>query len=226
VKQLKYLVAAIFAGAAAAAAAEAPVGISANAALVSDYRFRGISLSDRHPALQGGIDLTSRVGLFAGAWASTIADYEGADVEVDFYAGCATNLAGLDLSVSANAYLYPGGHGVDYVEIEATAERSIGPITLGVEAALAPRQDNVGKANHYLGGSAAFEFSGTGIIAKARGGYENGFYRRKWDWEIGVSYSRSIFTASFSYVDTNRGGRNEEGRLGRGGIVASLVAQF
>jgi len=211
---------------ATAAAAEAPVELSANAAIVSDYRFRGLSLSDRDPALQGGVDLTSRIGLFAGSWASTIADYEGADVELYLYGGYTAALAGTDLTFAANLYLYPEAKGVNYVELSAAAERTWGAVTLGVEAALAPRQANVDKANHYLGGSAAFAIPGTAITAKARGGYEHGFYDRKWDWEIGASYSRSIFTASLSYVDSNYGGADEEGRLGRGGIVASLLAEF
>lgn len=211
---------------ASAAAAEAPVQLSANAGIVSDYRFRGISLSDRDPALQGGVDLETKIGLFAGTWASTIADYGGADVEIDVYGGYQGSAAGVDFSIGAYAYLYPGGRDVDYVELTVQAERGFGPVTMGIEASLAPRQDNVAAANHYLGLSAAFEIPGTGIVAKARGGHEHGFYDHKWDWEIGASYSRSVFTASLAYVDSNHGGVAEEGRLGRGGIVASLLAEF
>ena len=77
------------------AAAQGGVDLSANLGLVSDYRFRGLSLSDRGPALQGGVDLEADMGLFAGAWASTIADYEGANAELDIYGGYAGSLAGL-----------------------------------------------------------------------------------------------------------------------------------
>ena len=46
--------------------------VSATVTGVSDYRFRGVSSSDRDPAIQGSIDLNFR-GFYVGAWASSIA---------------------------------------------------------------------------------------------------------------------------------------------------------
>ena len=37
---------------------ESPISLSANVAIVTDYRFRGISLSDNDAAIQGGLDDT------------------------------------------------------------------------------------------------------------------------------------------------------------------------
>jgi uncharacterized protein (TIGR02001 family) len=48
--------------------AEAPLDLEFTLDAVSDYRFRGISLSDRRPALQPGVTLTHRSGLYASAW--------------------------------------------------------------------------------------------------------------------------------------------------------------
>ena len=62
--------------------------------------------------------------------------------------------------------------------------------------------------------------------ASARGGHEQGFYDHKWDWELGLAYTRGVLTASLAYVDSNYGGAAEEGRLGRAGLVASLLATF
>ncbi|MBL4639835.1 MAG: hypothetical protein JKY57_04830, partial [Kordiimonadaceae bacterium] len=45
---------AILIGTPAAAQDDAGISLSANAALVSDYRFRGVSLSDKDIAIQGG----------------------------------------------------------------------------------------------------------------------------------------------------------------------------
>ena len=39
---------------------------------VSDYRFRGYSLSGGDPALQGTINLNHSSGFYAGAWASSL----------------------------------------------------------------------------------------------------------------------------------------------------------
>ncbi len=65
---------------------------SFNAALVSDYRYRGISQTRLQPALQAGADFTHNPsGLYAGAWASTITWTKdaggGGDVEFDLYGG-------------------------------------------------------------------------------------------------------------------------------------------
>jgi uncharacterized protein (TIGR02001 family) len=69
-------------------AATAHAQLSSTVDAVSDYDFRGISLSARDPALQASLDYTfGDSGFSAGAWASNVdfgADY-AADVEVDYY---------------------------------------------------------------------------------------------------------------------------------------------
>ncbi len=204
--------------------AQAEIDLSANAGVVSDYRFRGISLSDRNPALQGGLDLEAG-RFFVGTWTSTIADYEGADTELDVYGGMQGSLGQTAWRVGAYAYLYPGGEDVNYVELIAQLERPFGPITVSVEAALSPKQGNVSAANRYLGASSAYDV-GAGWTFTLRGGYEDGFYDGKWDWEVGASYTRGPITASLAYVDTNHGAPDEAGRLGQGGLVGALAAEF
>jgi uncharacterized protein (TIGR02001 family) len=66
--------------------------LSYNAALTSDYRYRGISQSRLDPALQGGADYVHNPsGLYVGTWLSTIkwtADLGGdGHVEWDIYGG-------------------------------------------------------------------------------------------------------------------------------------------
>jgi uncharacterized protein (TIGR02001 family) len=214
----------LLAASSAPAFAQDDFELSANAGLVSDYRFRGISLTDRDPAVQGGIDLEAGP-FFLGAWGSSIAEYGGADVELDLYGGLQGTIGEAAWSAGAYAYLYPGGEGVNYVELVAQGERTFGPVTFGVEAALAPRQANVAEANRFIGASSAFD-AGAGWTFTVRGGYEDGFYDSKWDWEIGAAYTIGPLTASLAYVDTNHGAADEAGRLGRGGVVGSLIAEF
>jgi uncharacterized protein (TIGR02001 family) len=87
--------------------------VSFNAAVTSDYRYRGISQTRLEPALQGGVDYTHNPsGFYAGAWASTIKWVKDAggdsDVELDFYAGKRGKF-GSDLSydVGVLSYVYP-----------------------------------------------------------------------------------------------------------------------
>lgn len=87
--------------------------VAFNAALTSDYRFRGISQSRLKPALQGGVDYTNNpTGLYAGAWASTIKwvkDGGGdSDIEIDLYGGKKGELAkDWTYDVGGLAYVYP-----------------------------------------------------------------------------------------------------------------------
>ena len=57
------LAAALFLGVASVGAAESPHSFSANAALATDYVFRGISQTDEDPAIQGGFDYNGRLYL-------------------------------------------------------------------------------------------------------------------------------------------------------------------
>src|SRR5690606_32641568 len=73
-----------------APAAQSPHTFTGNFALVSDYRFRGISQTDRDPAIQGGFDYAHSSGFYIGNWNSSVTTdlYNGgAGLEMDFYAG-------------------------------------------------------------------------------------------------------------------------------------------
>lgn len=74
----------------------APIEIRGNIGVVSDYVFRGISMSDESLVSQGGVDIILPKGFYLGAWASgvdkpwggiynAVPDVE--DFEYDLYAG-------------------------------------------------------------------------------------------------------------------------------------------
>ncbi|KQV45124.1 TorF family putative porin [Massilia sp. Root335] len=87
--------------------------VTFNAALTSDYRYRGISQTHMQPALQGGADYTHNPsGLYAGTWLSTIKWTKdaggGGDVEWDLYAGKRGQLtADVSYDVGVLSYVYP-----------------------------------------------------------------------------------------------------------------------
>ena len=108
------------------AADSAPgVTVAYNVGLYSQYIFRGLTQTDRGPAVQGGIDLTHSSGFYLGAWASNISwlrdpntntnNYSpyksGGRLEVDLYGGYRHTFANnLGLDVGVLQYLYPGSH--------------------------------------------------------------------------------------------------------------------
>jgi uncharacterized protein (TIGR02001 family) len=97
----------------AQAAPAAEHQFSYNAALVSDYRYRGLSQSRFDPALQGGADYAhGPTGLYLGTWLSTIKwtkDLGGnGHVEVDLYGGKRGQITdAISYDVGGLYYLYP-----------------------------------------------------------------------------------------------------------------------
>jgi len=71
-----------------------PYTITGNFGIYSQYIFRGLTQTDRKPAFQGGFDLATPGGFYAGTWGSNISwlhdagvvDH-GASLEWDFYGG-------------------------------------------------------------------------------------------------------------------------------------------
>ena len=70
--------------------------LSGNAAIVSDYRFRGYSQTDFRPAAQLGIDLTHSSGFYLGNWNSNVSSfvYTDGNLEMDFYGGWKGDVGG------------------------------------------------------------------------------------------------------------------------------------
>lgn len=85
------------------AAPAALADFSANIGATSNYVWRGASQTGNNPAIQGGIDYESELGLYAGVWASNVNfgdDYSDAETEVDGYFGWGMDFSedvGIDL---------------------------------------------------------------------------------------------------------------------------------
>ena len=106
---------------------------SGNVTYASDYRFRGISQGDRSQAIQGGFDIEAENGLYFGTWASNVT-FSGAAIEVDYYAGWATDLSETTaFDVGVLWYNYPeddSNPDLDYWEVYASFD--VYDATLGV----------------------------------------------------------------------------------------------
>jgi uncharacterized protein (TIGR02001 family) len=84
--------------------------LTGNVTLASDYRFRGVSQTNRKPALQGGFDFTHKSGFYLGNWNSNVNSdfYNGANLEMDFYGGFKGSYGAIGYDVGAIHYAYPG----------------------------------------------------------------------------------------------------------------------
>jgi hypothetical protein len=172
--------------------------VSGSVGLVSDYRFRGVSQSDRNLAVQGGITIAHESGLYIGTWGSNLAGwgtFGGANMELDLIAGYKLPVGGGTLDVGATWYMYPAGfNNTDFIEPYAKLSGTVGPASLTAGVAYAPKQEALGawyangaaaaagtytdpgdkNDNLYLWGDAAAAIPDTGVTAKAHIGYSNG----------------------------------------------------
>ena len=202
--------------------------ISATATIVSDYRFRGVSQSDRDPAAQGSIDVTIG-GFHAAIWLSSIARFADTDVEADVYAGYAGEAGPIEYEVGAIAYLYPGGDGTGNVyEGTGSLAYMIGPASARLRVHYAPGQENLAGDNLYLSAEGRFSIPATPVTLFAGAGRERGsFHGRKWDWSFGLEATQGPVTASLGYFDTNLDGvASGLGRNVRGGLVGAVSFEF
>lgn len=89
---------------------------SFQATATSDYVWRGFSLSDEQPALQGGAEYFHKWGLFAGAWASNVDIDDDANLEGLAYVGYVRPVWKFDLEVGLNVYAFDGDQDRDFSE--------------------------------------------------------------------------------------------------------------
>jgi uncharacterized protein (TIGR02001 family) len=189
----------------AAEEATGPITLTGGVALVSDYRFRGVSLSDKDFAVQPYLTVKHESGFYVGVWGSNLAENTGDDVEVDLYAGFSGGDA-VTYDIGATYYLYPGVSSFNYVEFTGKLGTTVGPATVGGQLSYVPSQDNTGNTdNIYVATNAAVAIPGTPLNLTGSVGYEDGFFANdKVDWSVGVNASTKGFTLGVAYVDTNR----------------------
>jgi uncharacterized protein (TIGR02001 family) len=176
--------AAILIGAALASStsvnAQDKLSLTGNAAVVSDYRYRGITQTTFKPAVQVGADLALPNGLYLGAWATNIKwikDYGAIDfknqgtvgikggTEVDIYGGYKAEITkGLVGDIGLLRYQYPGNSlvkhsGYDNANTtEVYGALSVGPATLKYSRSTTNLFGNIdSKGSGYLDLSASFD---------------------------------------------------------------------
>lgn len=221
------LLAGLLAGTAPALAQDAgdppkAITLSGSVTIVSDYRFRGISLSDKDFALQGALRADHRSGFYIATWGSSIEQLNGAEVELDVYGGWTGDFNGWKPDVGLYSYLYPGGSDLNYFEIYGALTREFGPVSATVGINYAPNQGNTTSDNTYVYGKAGVGLPGTPLSLSAGIGYENGaFADHKVDWTLGLSATFGALSVGVSYVDTD-----QRFRLGDAGVVFSVGAAF
>ncbi|APL93438.1 hypothetical protein EWH08_01685 [Sphingobium indicum] len=176
-----------------------PVTVTGSVGLVSDYRFRGVSQSDRGMAIQGGITATHESGFYVGTWGSNLGGwgrFGGANMELDLVAGYSAALGeGTTVDIGLTWYMYPSGADkTDFAEPYVKLSHQFGPVKGLVGVAYAPKQEALGRTynsaasylagtpdnpgdkedNFYVWGDLSAAVPSTPVTLKAHVGWSNG----------------------------------------------------
>lgn len=128
-----------------------PITINGTATLVTDYRFRGISQTDKNFAVQASLTVSHESGFYASVWGSSVDGYVTAandlypggsgttcctaHQEIDFIAGFKKTYNGVTLDGGVLYYFYPktkargDNTSSDFFEPYASAAYTFGPVS-------------------------------------------------------------------------------------------------
>lgn len=196
--------------------ASGPVSLSGGISVTSDYRFRGISLSNEKVAVQPTLTVSHDSGFYVGVWGSSLPDSPlYGKFELDLYAGFATEIApGTTVDLGATYYVYPGNQDFagpsDYVEIIGKLSHDIGPVSATGMVAYAPDQNSLGSDdNIYLNLGLGYGIPDTPVTLNAALGYTDGSLGalapggNYLDWMLGASFAAGPATFTVQYIDTD-----------------------
>ncbi|MBV8156792.1 MAG: hypothetical protein JO278_03990 [Dyella sp.] len=202
-----------------AAPPASPHTFTANVALVSDYRYRGLTQTNRRPAIQGGFDYSHESGFYVGNWNSTISWISDADksvsapVEMDFYGGFKNTFkaSGLEFNydVGVLEYFYPGGYTQPRpYTTELYAGIGYGPVFLKYSQALT---NLFGIANSqyssYIDLAVNYPLNVWGLTLNAHLGYQSVQHNSVasyLDWKLGLTKDLGRgFAVAVAYIGTN-----------------------
>lgn len=223
------------------------ITVSGGAAVVTDYRFRGISQTDKGFAVQGTLSVAHDSGLYGTVWGSSIDEYVAgsSDQEIDLSVGYKKTFGGTTVDVGVLYYWYPGAedfsaeYPTDFFEPYASVSHAFGPATGKLSVAYAPKQAALsfgeGKEdNLYVAGDLSAAIPNTPVSLTAHLGssfgrsYLTAGLKNIMDWSVGASYAYKNLSFGVSYVDTDENlyystsGKNES----KAGVVGSVSVSF
>ncbi|MDO7844515.1 TorF family putative porin [Sphingomonas immobilis] len=224
--------------------------INGTAAVVSDYRFRGISQTDKNGAIQGSITITHKSGFYASVWGSSIDDYVTAagtgNQEIDIIGGYSHSFGSIKLDGGVLYYFYPktkvAGVSSDFFEPYFDVSTTVGPVSAKATVNYAPAQKALGvcqggcgeKANDnvYLAGDFSVAIPKTPLGLTAHVGHSWGptwltIGNEYTDYSFGATATYKMLTLGVSYVGTDGDFITPSGKnASSGGAVFSLTAAF
>ena len=205
------------------AAPTSPFTITGSAAIVSQYRFRGISQSDNKPVVQGTFTVAHESGFYVSAWGSSASANDAVNLggtEIDVYGGFTHTLgrSGVTIDAGLYGYIYPGskravGNSENYYEVYGSLSKAFGPVTAKAGVYYAPDQgyfDAFNTATHYNVyeyGELGLSVPGAPITLHGHVGHSGGGFDYAGndyvDYAVGAGYKWRALTFDLSVVGTD-----------------------
>jgi uncharacterized protein (TIGR02001 family) len=226
-----------------AVAAESDVELSANFGLVSDYRFRGVSQTDKEMAAQGGFDFAHKSGFYMGTWASNVATWAnngGNGMETDLYLGYSTEVGGVGVDIGNLYYYYPGSGDVVTTDGTGTIDPHTNEVYLGLSLGAFTFKTSYATSNYfsnpdskgtlYYNLSAEFPIDDSTSVSAAVGFLKpKGDFLEGYDYTLGISKDLGGFSLGASYITTS-GDLNDTAdgnkEIAKGTVVVSISKSF
>jgi uncharacterized protein (TIGR02001 family) len=191
----------------------ASADFSGNAAVASNYIWRGISQTQNQAAGQGGLDWSNDSGFYVGTWVSNV-DFTPVGqkgYEMDVYAGFSGEAGSIGYDLGVISYQYPMEPQINFTEVYVSGTASI--VTVGVSLTVDAASGNadaafdsgdiyingsldytVGKSDvSVYAGSYMFDADGTGVGEAGDINYSH----------FGASISKDGFTFAVDKNDTD-----------------------
>jgi uncharacterized protein (TIGR02001 family) len=206
--------------------AASPVELNVRAGFASDYIFRGVTLSARHPAVGAALEATRGIFYAAGTLSSVKLPTQPA-AEITMGGGIRPTFGDVTLDLGWTYLLYPGETvppgelaGIDFWEAAARADFKITEMLRAAGGlAYSPNYSNTGAWSKYAAFGLGVDLPGSmlpqdvsvsltgaagyfwfGNQSEPLGGFPLPAY---FNWHAGVTVTRKIFNFDLRYYDTN-----------------------
>ena len=195
---------------------------SASVALATDYVWRGYSQTDEEMAISGSFDYGHSSGFYLGTWASNVDFGDDTSVEVDIYAGFASEIgdSGISYDLMALRYIYPG-EDYDWNEFSV----SLGYSIFSVGVAHSGNVYDSGESGTYYSAGIDYALPADFSISAGIGFYD---YDDKvsaddhTDYHVGISKEFIGFGFDLSYFGMDDDGEDAYGDLADDRIVFTI----
>jgi uncharacterized protein (TIGR02001 family) len=193
--------------------------------LASDYVYRGVTLSDRKPAVGAAIEANYNV-LYAGVTVASVKLPTQPAAEISISGGIRPTLGPVEFDLGVTYFLYPGespaaeSNGINYWEVALRAQTKLSEaVRIAGGFAYSPNVSNTGAWSGYAAGGLGYDVperflpKDVAVSFTAAAGYSwfghqyedlGGFPLPAYlNWQAGVTVSYKTLNLDLRYHDTN-----------------------